>query len=105
MVGEWELIAEINGLTGIKTNDERGKGNITKYTKGTYETMRDGQITRKGTYTIKSFQSLITNREEMQIVYEGVASEVRTCFTVDGETLFISIDAYDAPTSIFTRIR
>jgi hypothetical protein len=105
LVGEWELIAGINGLSGIRNNYERGRGNIIKFTQGTYETMRDGQITKKGTYTINSFQSLITNKEEMQIVYEGEANEVRTYFTIDGDTLIISIDTYDAPASIFTRIK
>lgn len=104
LVGEWELTAGINGLTGIRTNYERGKGNITKYTQTTYERMHDGQIISKGAYTIKSFQSLITKKEEKEITYEGIASVVRNYFTIDRDTLIISVDAYDAPASIFVRI-
>ena len=104
LVGEWELTAGINGLTGIRTNYERGKGNITKYTQTTYEKMHEGHIISKGTYTIKSFQSFITKKEEKEITYEGIASVARNYFTINRDTLIISVDAYDAPSSIFVRI-
>jgi len=105
LVGEWELTADINGLTGIRTSYETGKGNVTKFTKTTYEQTRDGKSISTGTYSITTYQSLITKKEENQIVYDGKVNETKNYFTIDNNTLTISVDAYDGPSTIYTRIR
>ncbi|MFW0717905.1 hypothetical protein [Pedobacter sp. N23S346] len=105
IIGEWELTAEINGLTGIRTNYEPGKGNVSKFTETTYAMTRDGKTIRKGAYAIITYQALITRKEENQLVYDGKANETKIYFTVDNNTLTISVDAYDGPSTIFTRIR
>ena len=105
LVGEWELTAEINGLTGIRTSYETGKGNVTKFTKTTYERTRDGKSIHSGTYSITTYQSLLTKKKETQIVYDGKANETKNYFTIDTNTLTISVDAYDGPSTIYTKIR
>jgi len=105
IIGKWELTAEINGLTGIRNSYEPGKGNVTKFTGNNYEVTRSGKTISKGTYSIISYQSFITRKEEKQILYDGKTNETKNYITVDNSTLTIAVDAYDGPSTIFTRMQ
>ncbi|WP_316837004.1 hypothetical protein [Pedobacter nutrimenti] len=105
LAGQWELTTGVSGLDGVKTEYAPGLGNITKFTDTEYEIMRDGKTINKGTYSIISYKSLITKKEEKQIVYDGKANDViKNYFTINDKKLIISVDAYDGPSSIFTKI-
>ncbi len=103
LIGEWELSAEINGQTGIKTIYESGKGNVSKFTETTYEMTRDGK-TIKGTYSIITYQALTTMKEEKQIVFDEKANGTKNYITIENNTLIIAVDAYDGPSTIFKRM-
>lgn len=105
LIGSWELSADVNGFTGTKTSYDPGNGSIIKFTAKNYERFQDGKITESGTYNIEKFMSLITKKEEQEIVYDGRKEDIRSYFNVNGEELSISVDAYDGPGVVFRRIR
>lgn len=47
---------------------------------------------------------MITQKEEKQIVYNGIANGIKSYFSINGNTLIIAVDAYDGPASIFTKM-
>nr|WP_199156179.1 hypothetical protein [Pedobacter sp. ASV2] len=105
LIGQWELTAGINGLNGEKTQYAPGKGNITKFTQTEYEIIREGKTINKGTYSIIIYKSMITQKQEKQIIYDGKTTDIiKSYFTINDKELIISVDAYDAPASIFTKI-
>lgn len=103
LVGKWELTGTIDGFTGAKKDLATGKGNTFIFTDNDYEKREDGILVRAGNYSIKSFQSIITKRAEKQILFDSIENGVKNYFTVKGDTLILSLDAYDAPSSIYVK--
>lgn len=105
LVGKWELTGSIDGFSGAKKDLATGIGNTFIFTDNEYEKREDGKLVRAGNYSIKSFQSMITKKAEKQILFDGIQNEVRNYFTVKGDTLILSVDAYDASSSIYVKTR
>ncbi|WP_293788826.1 hypothetical protein [uncultured Pedobacter sp.] len=104
LAGKWELKAAIDGLTGTKKVVASGKGNTFIFTDKEYEKREDGKVVKTGSYSIKAFTSMITGRQEKQILFDGRESETKNYFTINHDTLTLSLDAYDASSTIYVKI-
>lgn len=105
LVGEWELSESLNGQTGIKTSHPAGNGTMMKFTSSSYELIQAGNSMNQGKYSVRTYVSYITKKEENQIVYDGKTDVIQSYFTVDANSLSIQIDANDGPATIYRRVK
>ena len=103
LVGTWELRADINGLTALRTNYPPGNGRILKFTSSQYEKQEAGKVIVKGNYTLRNFISQLTREETSGIFFDSEPS-VSNSLTIEGSTFTLSMDVYDSPGSVYERI-
>ena len=95
--GSWELRSYQGGLLPGRTF-EAGSGPVMKFTDSEYEHYVDGQLVKKGSYTVKSEKSFLNNRIMARIIYDGDNNEMlKTFFEISGRTLTVY---YAAPISV-----
>ncbi|MDF3077022.1 MAG: hypothetical protein K0S09_911 [Sphingobacteriaceae bacterium] len=96
LVGTWEL-RTLEGDMGTITYPP-GNGNVIKFTKGEYQILKNGAVTKAGTYTIVAdagFEMsicLVKKKGEFEnrIIYDGDNSSQKTFIHISGNKLFLA---------------
>ncbi len=103
IVGSWELRTAISGMTGVQTNYAPGNGNTLEFGKITYHTFNASQLVKSGTYKIIKDTSRINQQIFDRIVYDNELNTANSFFKIEGSSMTIWIDGYDAPAIIYER--
>ncbi|MGN6803064.1 MAG: hypothetical protein ACTHJN_14270 [Ginsengibacter sp.] len=104
IVGTWELQTEYNGQGG-SVNYPRGNGHVLIFTNTTYEVYSDGQLQNSGTYELTIDSSYMMGKLANRIIYDNQQNTIRNFVEVSSNTLFMRIDAYDAPSVKYMRLK
>lgn len=104
IAGTWELKTAINGMTGAPTDYPPGNGKQLKFTATNYEVYDSGKLVKSGTYQIISETMLITHSKGNRIIYDDEKDSIRNFFDLKDNTLMLSIDAYDAPSTVYIKL-
>lgn len=106
LTGEWELEVSINGLSGQATRLPENNGSVLRFGKQTYEMYDEHKLVKSGTYYVKIDTIYALGHLGDRIIYDGVEKNVMsTYFVLSNKRLMISVDASDAPSSIYRKIR
>lgn len=105
IVGIWELRRESGGWSGPKTYPA-ANGTTYKFTANRYEFYNHGQLIKKGEYKIIQDTVRVLRAVKDKIIFdqEGEAGRIYIAKLTDQE-LVLAVDAYDAPTTVYERIK
>ena len=105
LVGTWELSEDINGMTGQATHHKSGNDTIAKFSATGYEFYQKGKLVKSGTYSIKQDTFSLSNQVKNRIIWDNEENSLRDFFDIENNQLTLFIDAYDAPSVIYRRIK
>jgi len=106
LTGTWELRIDVNGMTGQPTYHKTGNNTLMKFTADHYEFYQKNKLTQSGTYQIKRDTFLLDHTLKYRIVLDGLDDTgFRNFFEIKNNQLTFLIDAYDAPSVIYQRIK
>ncbi|MGZ3751265.1 MAG: hypothetical protein ACXVB0_07100 [Mucilaginibacter sp.] len=105
LIGTWELRENISGQTGQPTHYNTGNGNIMKFTATNYEIYSTNSLVKSGTYKVKKDTFSLDHTLRDRIIYDNQDNSIRTFFAIENNQLNLFIDAYDAPSVIYQRVK
>lgn len=103
--GTWELWTDINGWTGKPTYHKPGNDTLVTFTETKYQFSAQGKIINSGTYKVKQDTFSLDHTVKNTIVYDNQANDLKVFFAIKDNQLSFFIDAYDAPTTIYRRLK
>ena len=103
--GTWELRIDVNGLSGHATYHKAGNDTLMKFTDNRYESYEKGKLIRSGTYQVKRDTFHIINTIKYRIIYDNNDDMTHQFFDIENNQLSFFLDAYDAPSVIYERIK
>jgi hypothetical protein len=105
LIGTWELREDINGLSGKPTYHKKGNDSLIVFTPSNYELRENGKTVNSGTYVVKRDSFHVWNTIKDRIIWDNETDTFRTFFEINNNQLSIMIDANDAPSVIYQRIK
>lgn len=105
LIGEWELSASVDGMTGKTSKSSSGKGNVLKIFKESYERYEHWELVESGSYSIVQENSILYNKRLNRIIFNEEFDSPRTFITIDNNQLTVWLDAYDAPSVIYKKLK
>ncbi|MBE7178830.1 MAG: hypothetical protein INR69_20685 [Mucilaginibacter polytrichastri] len=102
--GTWELRRSVSGLDGKLSTYPKENGNHYTFSGNNYEYFSAAQLSKSGTYKLVTEQQLTLQKPSTRIIFDDV-TDTRLFISREEGLLWISIDAYDAGSLGYERIR
>jgi len=104
LTGTWELRQDGGGWSAI-INHKPGNDTLVIFTGTTYSFYNKSKLVRSGPYTVKKDTSYMYGGLKNRIIFDGNTNDIREFFDIQNNKLSLWIDAYDAPTVTYQRIK
>ncbi|MBS1530670.1 MAG: hypothetical protein JSU01_10205 [Bacteroidetes bacterium] len=105
LTGTWELYMDVNGFTGHATYHKAGNDTLAVFTETTYSFFDGSKLVKSGTYYVKKDTSFLFNRLSNRIIFDGNTVSTREFFDIQNNQLSFWLDANDAGSSTYKRVR
>ena len=105
LTGAWELWTDINGMTGKPTYHKPGNDTLVTFTETKYQFSAQGKIVRSGSYKVKQDTFSLDHTVKNTIVYDNQTNDIKIFFAIKDNQLSFFIDAYDASSTIYRRLK
>jgi hypothetical protein len=106
LAGTWELRIDVNGLSGRATYHKTGNDTLAIFTDNTYAFYQKNNLVKSGTYQIKRDTFSLDHTLKNRIIYDHQdQGTIRNFFDIQNNQLSFFIDAYDAPSVTYQRLK
>jgi hypothetical protein len=105
LTGTWELSVEVGGWSGVH-NHKLGNDTLVVFTPGTYSFYQKGTLVKSGNYSTKKDTIYMYGTLGNRIIFDGQdAGSPHEFFEIKNNQLTLFIDAYDAGSTTYRRIK
>jgi hypothetical protein len=105
IVGTWELSIDGGGWTPV-VQHKPGNDTLAVFTSTTYAFYQHNKLIRSGSYMVRKDTSYLYNQLKNRIIYDGQdTAYAREFFDIQNNQLSFFIDAYDAGSTTYRRIK
>ena len=108
IIGKWELRKVFNPWAGT-TNYPAGNGTWYVFTEKRFQHYENGTLSRQGTYYLKQEMSELRKHPYIRLVLESntrmFERYLPISVEINGDQLTLGLEAYDAPSSTYERMR
>ena len=104
LTGTWELRQDGGGWSPV-VNHKAGNDTLAVFTSTNYSFYQKGNLFKSGTYTIRKDSSYLYGKLANRIIFDGNDNMTRDFFEIKDNQLGFWLDANDAPTVTYQRIK
>lgn len=105
LTGTWELSVDVGGWSGVH-NHKPGNDTLAVFTSGTYSFYQKGTLVKSGNYSTKKDTIYMYGTLGNRIIFDGQdVGSPHEFFEIKNNQLTLFIDAYDAGSTTYRRIK